>query len=28
MLRATWRNFFTPDCADVFAGLRTCALAA
>ena len=28
MLRATWRNFFTPDRADVFAGLRTCALEA
>lgn len=26
MLRATWRNFFTPDRGDVFAGFRTCAL--
>ncbi|MCU0803625.1 MAG: SUMF1/EgtB/PvdO family nonheme iron enzyme [Burkholderiales bacterium] len=25
MLRATWRNFFTPDRGDVFAGFRTCA---
>ncbi|MGH8675220.1 MAG: selenoneine synthase SenA, partial [Burkholderiales bacterium] len=23
---ATYRNFFTPDRADVFAGFRTCAL--
>jgi len=26
MLRNTWRNFFTPDRNDVYAGLRTCAL--
>lgn len=26
MLRNTWRNFFTPDRRDVFAGFRTCAL--
>ena len=26
MLRATWRNFFTPDRGDVFAGFRTCAI--
>ena len=25
MIRNTWRNFFTPDRCDVFAGLRTCA---
>ena len=25
MLRTTWRNFFTPDRADVIAGFRTCA---
>jgi len=25
LLRNTWRNFFTPDRRDVFAGLRTCA---
>jgi iron(II)-dependent oxidoreductase len=26
--RGTYRNFFTPDRADVFAGFRTCALEA
>ena len=26
MLRNTWRNFFTPNRRDVFAGFRTCAL--
>lgn len=26
MLRNTWRNYFTPDRRDVFAGFRTCAL--
>ena len=26
LLRATWRNFYTPDRCDVFAGFRTCAL--
>ncbi|MCZ6918559.1 MAG: selenoneine synthase SenA [Gemmatimonadetes bacterium] len=26
MLRNTWRNFFTPDRRDVFAGFRTCAI--
>jgi len=26
MLRNTWRNFYTPDRRDVFAGFRTCAL--
>jgi iron(II)-dependent oxidoreductase len=26
LLRATWRNFYTPDRRDVFAGFRTCAL--
>ena len=26
LLRNTWRNFFTPDRRDVFAGLRTCAV--
>jgi iron(II)-dependent oxidoreductase len=26
LLRTTWRNFYTPDRADVFAGFRTCAL--
>lgn len=26
MIRNTWRNFFTPDRRDVFAGFRTCAL--
>lgn len=26
MLRPTWRNFFTPNRRDVFAGFRTCAL--
>jgi len=25
LLRNTWRNFYTPDRRDVFAGLRTCA---
>ncbi len=25
LLRSTWRNFFTPDRRDVFAGFRTCA---
>jgi len=25
LLRATWRNFYTPDRRDVFAGFRTCA---
>ena len=27
LIRNTWRNFFTPDRGDVFAGFRTCALA-
>jgi len=27
LIRNTWRNFFTPDRHDVFAGFRTCALA-
>jgi iron(II)-dependent oxidoreductase len=27
LVRNTWRNFFTPDRDDVFAGFRTCALA-
>ena len=27
LLRNTWRNFYTPDRRDVFAGFRTCALA-
>ena len=26
MLRPTWRNYFTPDRRDVFAGFRTCAI--
>lgn len=26
LVRNTWRNFFTPDRADVFCGFRTCAL--
>lgn len=26
MIRNTWRNFYTPDRRDVFAGFRTCAL--
>jgi iron(II)-dependent oxidoreductase len=26
LLRNTWRNFYTPDRRDVFAGFRTCAL--
>jgi iron(II)-dependent oxidoreductase len=26
LIRNTWRNFYTPDRYDVFAGLRTCAL--
>jgi iron(II)-dependent oxidoreductase len=26
LIRNTWRNFYTPDRADVFAGFRTCAL--
>ena len=26
LLRNTWRNFYTPDRRDVFAGIRTCAL--
>jgi iron(II)-dependent oxidoreductase len=26
LLRSTWRNFYTPDRRDVWAGLRTCAL--
>jgi iron(II)-dependent oxidoreductase len=25
LLRSTWRNFFTPDRRDVFAGFRSCA---
>ncbi|MFL5246505.1 MAG: SUMF1/EgtB/PvdO family nonheme iron enzyme, partial [Myxococcales bacterium] len=25
LLRNTWRNFYTPDRRDVFAGFRTCA---
>ena len=25
LLRTTWRNFYTPDRYDVFAGFRTCA---
>lgn len=27
LIRATWRNFYTPDRRDVFAGFRTCGLA-
>ena len=27
LLRNTWRNFYTPDRRDVFAGFRTCAMA-
>ena len=26
LMRNTWRNFYTPDRGDIFAGLRTCAL--
>ena len=26
LMRATFRNFYTPDRADIFAGFRTCAL--
>jgi iron(II)-dependent oxidoreductase len=26
MIRNTWRNFFTPDRRDVYAGFRTCAV--
>jgi iron(II)-dependent oxidoreductase len=26
LIRSTWRNFYTPDRRDVFAGFRTCAL--
>jgi iron(II)-dependent oxidoreductase len=26
LLRNTWRNFYTPDRRDIFAGFRTCAL--
>jgi iron(II)-dependent oxidoreductase len=26
MIRNTWRNFFTPDRRDIFAGFRTCAI--
>ena len=26
LLRGTWRNFYTPDRRDIFAGFRTCAL--
>lgn len=26
LIRNTWRNFYTPDRADIFAGFRTCAL--
>ena len=26
MIRTTWRNFFLPDRADIFAGFRTCAV--
>ena len=26
LLRNTWRNFYTPDRRDVFAGFRTCAV--
>jgi iron(II)-dependent oxidoreductase len=26
LLRNTWRNFYTPDRRDVFAGFRTCAI--
>ena len=26
LLRNTWRNFYTPDRRDVWAGFRTCAL--
>ncbi|MEO8204313.1 MAG: selenoneine synthase SenA [Betaproteobacteria bacterium] len=26
LIRATWRNFYTPDRGDMFAGFRTCAL--
>ena len=25
LLRNTWRNFYTPDRSDIFAGFRTCA---
>ena len=25
LLRSTWRNFFTPDRRDIWAGFRTCA---
>ena len=25
LLRNTWRNFYTPDRGDIFAGFRTCA---
>jgi len=27
LLRNTWRNFYTPDRRDVWAGFRTCARA-
>ena len=27
LIRNTWRNFYTPDRGDVFAGFRTCARA-
>ena len=26
LLRNTWRNFYTPDRGDIFAGFRTCAV--
>jgi iron(II)-dependent oxidoreductase len=26
LMRNTWRNFFTPERRDVYAGFRTCAL--
>jgi iron(II)-dependent oxidoreductase len=26
LIRNTWRNFYTPDRSDVFAGFRTCAI--
>jgi iron(II)-dependent oxidoreductase len=26
LIRNTWRNFYTPDRGDVFAGFRTCAI--
>jgi len=26
LIRNTWRNFYTPDRYDVFAGFRTCAI--